>query len=338
MATDKTKLTELGTAVGLVFEPSAVWPACLDTLEVPGIDADVWRPVVLPATSVGGPNKELLLRAVANGRAFRQRVLRGRRPDRVEWTGGTRAVWTSDIPRDLTVDGVYFIQAKYDSTCVLNTAPGILFDELLVDDDAGNRVSWFEEVALRDLQSYYRSVIDSMEHDDVPGDVRDVDASHRAELKRVMRARKTVSAREVRAYDELCRTVSIETVRRWRLRLRASTSAQRTQMLFRMLRIAGGPYWLLGTKGHHPVQLRVGDTRSWRERYELKRFEVVDAHAGQPQVNWRAEVADRASGDRHAVEGYCEVRWSHGKLQGNPECKVQVTTPLHELPGYAPMA
>ena len=65
-------------------------------------------------------------------------------------------------------------------------------------------------------------------------------------------------------------------------------------MLFRMLRIAGGPYWLLGTKGHPPVRLRVRDTRSWRDHFELKRFTVVDAHAGQPQVDWRAEVLDRA--------------------------------------------
>ena len=108
-------------------------------------------------------------------------------------------------------------------------------------------------------------------------------------------------------------------------------------MLFRMLRIAGGPYWLLGTKGKNPVQLRVTDTRTWRERFELKKFTVVDAHAGQPQVNWRAEIADKAATDRRHVEGYCEIRWSHGKLQGNPECKVQVTTALEQIPGYDPM-
>ena len=90
----------------------------------------------------------------------------------------------------------------------------------------------------------------------------------------------------------------VETTLRWRHRLEAATLPQRTQMLFRMLRIAGGPYWLLGTKGHTPVQLRVADTRSWRERFELKRFTVVDAHAGQPQVDWRAEILDRATGER----------------------------------------
>ncbi len=139
---------------------------------------------------------------------------------------------------------------------------------------------------------------------------------------------------EEQAYAELCRAVSIETTLRWRHRLEAATAPQRTQMLFRMLRIAGGPYWLLGTKGHTPVQLRVSDTRNWRDRFEMKRFTVVDAHAGQPQVDWRAEIVERATNVRRAVDGYCEIRWSHGKLQGNPECKVQVITPLEAIPGY----
>ena len=81
----------------------------------------------------------------------------------------------------------------------------------------------------------------------------------------------------------------------------------------------------------------MADTRGWRERYELKRFTVVDAHAGQPQVDWRAEILDRVTSQRRSVDGYCEIRWSHGKLQGNPECKVQVTTPLEEIPGYQHM-
>ena len=169
-----------------------------------------------------------------------------------------------------------------------------------------------------------------------PGDVRDLDRSAKLILKTAMRGTPPSAAQDV-AYGELCRAVSLETTLRWRHHLDGSSIPQRTQMLFRMLRIAGGPYWLLGTKGHEPQRLRVMDTRTWRERFELKRFDVLDAHAGQPQVNWRAEIRERPSGDRHVVDGYCEIRWSHGKLQGNPECKVQVSTPLASIPGYEAM-
>ena len=337
MATDKTRLTELATAVGLVWQPSQAWPEGLEQLEVPGLDAAVWQPAVLPATAVGSPHRDLLLRALENGRAFRDQVLGGRRPDHVEWLGAAHSVWTSDIPRDLTVDGVWFIQAKYDSTCVLNTSPGSLVDDLLVDHTREARHSWYDEVALDQLQRYYDVVRSDLTDVELPADVRDLDRAAKAELKSRMRAQPATDA-ETTSYGELCRAVSIETTLRWRHHLDGATIPQRTQMLFRLLRLSGGPYWLLGTKGHEPIRLRVTDTRSWRQRYELKRFSVLDAHAGQPQVDWRAEVVDRVTRDRHTIEGFCEIRWSHGKLQGNPECKVQVTTPLDVIPGYAAMA
>ena len=336
MATDKTRLTELATAVGLVWEPSDAWPQGLEQLDVPGLDPAVWQPAVLPATEVGSRQRDLLLRALENGRAFRDQVLGGRRPQQVEWLGAAHSVWTSDIPRDLTVDGVWFIQAKYDSTCVLNTSPGSLVDDLLVDHTREARHSWYEEVALDQLQAFYDEIRTGEPDAELPADVRDLDRVGKAALKTRMRARAATEGEAAR-YAELCRAVSIETTLRWRHHLEGATVPQRTQMLFRMLRISGGPYWLLGTKGHEPIRLQVVDTRTWRERFELKRFRVLDAHAGQPQVDWRAEITDRASRDRRVVEGFCEIRWSHGKLQGNPECKVQVTTPLEEIPGYTPM-
>ena len=51
------------------------------------------------------------------------------------------------VSDDLTVDGVWFIQAKYDSTCVLNTSPAAMFDHLLADEPAVSRASWFAVVA-----------------------------------------------------------------------------------------------------------------------------------------------------------------------------------------------
>ena len=333
MASTKTALTELATAVGLVYEPSRAGPLDLAGLQVPGIDASVWQPAVLPATRVGAPDRDLLLSALDNGRTFRVQVLGGRRPEQVEWLGAARSVWTSDIPRDLVVDGVWFIQTKYDSTCILNTSPSSLVDDLLVDHSIEARQSWFEEVALDHLQALYHVVQVELDDPRLPSDVRDLDPDAKAVLKAAMRSRPATAA-EDRAYAELCRAVSLETTLRWRHRLDASTKAQRSQMLCRLLRIAGGPYWLLGVKRHEPVRLRVVDTRTWRERYDLRSFHVTDAHAGQPQVDWRAVVADRTTGERQVIEGACELRWSHGKLQGHPECKVQVHTPLEQVPGY----
>ena len=343
MASDRTRLTELATAVGLVYRPAEVALADLGDLDVPGLDPDIWRPAVLPAVAVGSNRRDLLLRALDNGRAFRETVLRGRLPDRVEWLGGSRSVWSSDIPRDLTVDGVWFIQAKYDSTCVLNTSPAAMFDHLLAEEPTMVRESWFSAVAPRELQRYYDAVRASVDGGDLdvplPSDVRDLGPEGKATVKAAMRSapRGDPPPPESRAYAELTEAVSEATARRWQRNLASTSAPQRTQMLFRMLRIAGGPYWLLGTKGSSPVRLAVCDTRTWRERFMLAKFTIGDGHAGQPQVDWRADVTERATGELHRVDGFCEIRWSHGKLQGMPECKVQVRTALADLPGYDPM-
>ncbi|MEZ5135864.1 MAG: hypothetical protein R2699_12630 [Acidimicrobiales bacterium] len=134
---------------------------------------------------------------------------------------------------------MWFIQAKYDSTCVLNTAPATLVDDLLRDEGAGQRPSWYEEVAPRELQAYWRIVRGRAPIDGLPSDVRDLDRDHRLALKHWMRSTEP-SVAEHDAYLELCRAVSEQTAQRWRRHLAASSPAQRTQLLFRMLRIAGG--------------------------------------------------------------------------------------------------
>jgi hypothetical protein len=337
VAADKTKLTELGTAVGLLYEPQRTWPEAVEELEIPGIEAEVWQPVVLPSTAAAAPDRQLLLTAVGNGREFRRVVLRDRIPANVEWSGGGRTTWSSDIPRDLTVDNVYFIQAKYDSTCVLNTSPASVFDELLVEGESGPHDSWYDTVAPLEHQAYYQSVTEQAPLDELPFEVGAMAHDHRLALKEWMRG-VSPGTEEAERYRELCRAVSTRTADRWQARLRSATLGQQTRMLFRMLRIAGGPYWLLGTKGVEPVRLAVADTQRWRDQFDLRALDVQPAQVGQPQVNWQATVADRRTKVQTTVVGYCEIRWSHGKLQGAPECKVQVTTALHDLPGYGPMS
>jgi hypothetical protein len=331
MATAKTKLTELGTAVGLFYEPDQPWPEAVEHLTIPGIADDVWKPVVLPATATSA--------ALDNGRVFRKTVLGGRLPTEVEWVGGHRAVWSADVPRDLAVDGVYFIQAKFDSRCVLNKSPAAVFDDLLLERDESPADSWYAEVAPAELAAYYACVRDHLiDEIDLPDHVDALDRPTKDRLKSAMRARAGVESAEADTYAELCRAVSERTADRWQARWSRATPAVQARMVMRMLRISGGPYWLLGTKGTDPVRLAVSDTLTWQSRFALKSFVAHPAAAGQPQVDWQADIVERATKRRLQVHGYCEIRWSHGKLQGAPECKVQVTTALADLPGYDPLA
>lgn len=340
MPSTKTALTELGTALGLFWDLERPWPIAIEELEVPGIERGVWLPVIAPALEPGARARHLLHAALDNGRAFRRDVLEGRAPHLVEWTGADKSLWPSEVPRDLTVDHVWFIQAKHDSTCVLNTSPHAAFDLLLAETDTHTHQSWYAEVAPLELQAYYDTVRQATAPGELPPTVDELDGTARALLKTLMRQRDRQAEPhpdEVARYADLVTAVSVRTANHWQARLSRATAGQRIRLLLRMLRIAGGPYWLLGTKGHEPLRLEVIDTRRWRQRFDLRSFIAEPAEVGQPQVDWRAEVLERATRSVRAIEGYCEIRWSHGKLQGAPECKVQVTTPLTELPGYDPM-
>lgn len=337
MPSQKTELTELGTALGLVVEPGGVWPDSIEQASLPGVPDEVWQPVVLPATEPGARDRDLLLVAIANGQAFRRSALHGQTPRAVDWSGRDKTVWSSEVPRDLTVDDVYFIQAKHDSTCVLNKSPHSVFEGLLAETDTVWADSWFDEVAPLEVRAYYDAVRQATLPADLPFELDDLTKDDKGLLKREMRDRDKATPDEEARYADLCRAVSERTANHWLARLARATQGQRTRLLLRMLRIAGGPYWLLGATSHGPLRLAVTDTRGWRNRFELRNLLAEAARVGQPQVNWQAEVAVRETSDRVTIEGYCEVRWSHGKLQGSPECKVQVTTPLDRLPGYDPM-
>lgn len=61
--------------------------ALLEALEIPGIEEAVWRLYLEPAAEEWHQLHPILMAALANGAAFRQAVLKGRDPDRIEWRG-----------------------------------------------------------------------------------------------------------------------------------------------------------------------------------------------------------------------------------------------------------
>jgi hypothetical protein len=108
-------------------------------------------------------------------------------------------------------------------------------------------------------------------------------------------------------------------------------------MLWRLLRLSSAPYFVLGTGPSESLRLRVATPWDWRQRFELRELEVHPEHAGQPRVGWAAAVLDREGGCEQEVRGHVEVRWSHGRLGGNPEAKVYLDTPHRQVPGYFPL-
>ena len=106
-------------------------------------------------------------------------------------------------------------------------------------------------------------------------------------------------------------------------------------MLWRLLRLAAAPYYVLGSREASIMRLRIYTPWDWSNQFVLRDFAVSPSSALQPRVEWRATVEVKGSGEEADVEGHAEVRWSHGRFCGDPEAKIYLDTPHDEVPGYA---
>jgi hypothetical protein len=110
-------------------------------------------------------------------------------------------------------------------------------------------------------------------------------------------------------------------------------------LLWRLLRLQGAPYFLLGApREGEPLRLRVETPWDWRQAFRLRDFVIEAGERGQPEVRWRAVVTERERGVERLVEGHVEVRWSHGRFCGVPEAKVYLDTPHNQVAGYTAIA
>lgn len=331
MADDKTTVTELATALGCLDFGTASWSVLQRPAELLVSD-EAWEqlerglhdPGLLTLADV----------AFANGAAFAAHPdgLDGRRPGRIEWTGGRRPPGDQVIPADLRIDRVYLISCKYSSKVLHNAAPARVFDHLLVADGY-ERHDWYSAVAPVEHERLAQHAAAAVGCPFPAGDPAHADVTSRRRLRDALRE---VGRRWPAGCDEpyaaLCRTVSEASATRWRRA--ASSLGSQEALLWRLLRLASAPYFVVGSTRTHVMRLRIDTPWDWRQAFELRRFEIEPDTAGQPQVRWRAHVRDRIADVERCIEGHVEIRWSHGRFAAPPEAKVYLDTPHHDVAGY----
>jgi hypothetical protein len=269
--------------------------------------------------------------ALMNGRAFltARDGLRERLPLVVEWKGAHRAPGDEVVPADLRIDHVYLVSCKYLSRIVVNASPHHLFDRLLAGGHGRRGGDWFGEVAPDEHAALYAAVRDAARHAvDLPATADELDVTQRRVLGQHLRDGWPAGA--VRLYEAMVDRVATASADHWR----AAIGADAESMLWRLLRIGSAPYFVLGTSSAGFLRLRIATPWDWRRNFELRAFDVQPRAGGQPMVDWRAVVRERATRAEQVVAGHVEVRWSHGRFAGRPEAKVYLDTPHTEIPGY----
>jgi hypothetical protein len=336
MADLRTTISEVVTGLGMLDVDDIEHGLATRPDAIVNVGDDDWdRLAQRWGASGGAQHHDVFMAAFMNGRAFRDAddALRGRAPRLVEWKGAHKATGDEAVPADLRVDHVYFVSCKYLSRIVVNAAPSHLFERMLAGGyGRRTRVDWFAEVAPAELDALYDEVRDVVP-DTLPDDARGCTAAQRRLLATTLRgAWPTVEAEQ--RYRALVERTSVESTARWRASL---VGGGAESMLWRLLRIGSAPYYVLGASPAGFVRLRIATPWDWRQRFELRAFDVEPRPSGQPVVAWRGVVRDRVTRVERCVDGHVEIRWSHGRFCGPPEAKVYLDTPHLQVPGYFPL-
>jgi hypothetical protein len=165
---DRTTVTELGTALGMLGAADIDVALQSRSPVMHSLSPEMWQQLV--QLRAGGAYDTEFHGAWANGRAFltAEDGLRGRLPKVVEWKGAGRAPGDEVAPIDLRVDHVYLVSCKYLSNILFNVSPAHVFDYLLIAGQSrGSRAvrqvlpgggDWFAEVAPAEYQQLYEAV------------------------------------------------------------------------------------------------------------------------------------------------------------------------------------
>ncbi len=339
MASIKTEITEIVTGLAMLGGESidaALTDAVPDVLA--NVDDSTWER--LRSARTQRKHQADFLAAWNNGRAFllSRDGLRGREPVAVEWKGPHRDPGDVAVPADLRIDHVYLVSCKYLSKVLHNASPASVFERNLEGAQGRRSESdWFDVVAAAQHQELYQIVRRqfAMEPDlDLPESVRLLTKEQRQRLRLLIPA-DWGSAAAAAAYQRLVDATATASAELWNRQLRSDRA--RAVTLWRLLRLAPAPYFILGTSVSGTTRLRVGTPWDFNRAYKLVGLEISVQAGGQARVGWRAAVQEIVTGETRDILGHVEIRWSHGRFGAPPEAKVYLDSAPNTVPGYWPL-
>jgi len=328
----KTEISEIVTGLGALGHD--VEAALRDPpSEVVNVPDAVWDR--LHGAHGSGEHAQLFAASWLNGRAFLLAAdgLRGRIPRRVEWKGPDKPVGSDPVPADLRIDHVFLVSVKQRSRVLWNTSPANVFDQGLAAR-AARPGNWYAAVAPDEYRELYGAVRTFFSLHQLPADVARIGSGGR-QLAELLKG--PWPAELESRYRALAQRVSTESARRWNAVL--TSPDLREQQLWRLIRLAPAPYYLLGATATDALRVRIATPWDWRQEWSFADLSIAsDLAAGQPLVAWNALARSRSTGELREVAGVVEVRWAHGRFASFPEAKIQLTTRHEDVPGYTTLA
>lgn len=262
--------------------------------------------------------------------------------DSLQWMGKEQIYITTSLSKDIQI-GPLAVSSKASSNVVVNLSPYNLLMALPSGEVQATRSpNWYIVAAQDAFQTYYEKWRKFC-FPKQPKDIRTFfKQTTQKERKALVKRSKNLSPEETahleEAYTDFCHEVAIASAECFTSNLSKSLNSSRSQaVLVRIaktfFRMNSSPYILAGQDHNQPIALEIPDINSWRRNWEISKIETApDLEAGQPKVYFNLNLLNKQTQSIYQLVFHTEIRWSHGKLCGNPEGKLYKDFLWKDLP------
>ncbi|MHA1267829.1 MAG: hypothetical protein ACTSRS_21535 [Candidatus Helarchaeota archaeon] len=341
MASKKTEATELALAFGLlgIQNPTRISPDERRKLFEGTLQANVFTYFL---DSFSGQYHDICQVMLNVGLRIRNNHSHIKNYNSLRLMGKEQIYITTSLSKDIQI-GPLAISSKASSNVVVNLSPYNLLIALPSGKVPATRsLNWYIIAAKGPFQNYY----DKWRKLCFPNQPEDIETffnqTTQKERKKLVKRKKNLSQREItvleKTYEDFCHQVAEASAECFRSNLNNSLKSRSSQAVMIQIaktffRMDSSPYILAGQDHNKPIALEIPDINTWRRNWEISEIITFpDLEAGQPKVYFRVNLVDRQTTSIHPFNFHTEIRWSHGKLCGNPEGKLYKDFAWKDLP------
>ncbi len=256
----------------------------------------------------------------------------------IRWEGPTRQASTISVPRDILAVNTS-ISIKDDSNVVANLSPYTLFISLPQGiSSRGRAPNWY---LLNDPENYQLlySYARNTWYPSFPEDVSLYHRSVKGEARKVLAGiigqeekKKTVEYLNYQHnfYLPLCYSIAQNSAAMFNQKLaeslRGPTRNSTIQNIIRyFLRVGENKYILCGLEQGEEFAIEIPDLTTFQNRWRFRGITAlpdIDIKREQCVVKFHLILEERNTRQLFETVYRAEIRWSHGRLNGNPEAKL----------------
>lgn len=260
----------------------------------------------------------------------------------IKWVGPQNLMIATSLSKDLQM-GPVAISAKATSDVVSNNSPY----NLLIACPSGSATltrseNWFLHVAKEEFQDYYSIFRKHCFPEQAENSDDFFKNTSQRERKALVRRINSVSnankEKIVQKYLDMCHKVAEMSALIFNENYHKSINSKRSQfvkseIVKSFFRLDSSEYILAGVDKREKIGLKFPDINTWRNKYALINIVATpNLRAGQAIVNFDLTIRGKVGGEQYVFPYHVQIRWSHGKLCGNPEGKLYKNFAWRDLP------